>query len=357
MLGRFETRGDIGIIFVDHPPVNAISVGVREAIIHGLSQGEGNATVKAVVIACEGRTFMAGADITEFGGAPKSPTFPDMFEALERFSKPLIAAIHGTAFGGGFEIALACDYRVATPTAQVGLPRSQARHPAGRGRNAAPAASGRGRGGAQHHRLGRSGAGAGGAQAGGSRQDHRGRSHRRRCRICARESGQWTQADRRGEDRFRFGASRLLRSRAPAARQGEAKPQCAPADRGRGGGGGEPAVRGRPQTRARADRPMFRQSASPGAPACLLCRAPSVEDPWPRCRRKASPSKVHRRHRRRHDGRRHRHELRQRGHSRDGSRSRKGGPRPWPRRGAQELRPDERAGRAAHGVDQADAFV
>ncbi len=122
MLGRFETRGDIGIIFVNHPPVNAISVGVREAIIHGLSQGEENAAVKAVVIACEGRTFMAGADITEFGGAPKSPTFPDMFEALERFSKPLIAAIHGTAFGGGFEIALACDYRVATPTAQVGLP-------------------------------------------------------------------------------------------------------------------------------------------------------------------------------------------------------------------------------------------
>ena len=122
MLGRFETRGDIGIILVDHPPVNAISAGVRQVIIHGLAQAEANAAVKAVVIACEGRTFMAGADITEFGGPPKSPTFPDMFEALERFSKLLVAAIHGTAFGGGFEIALACDYRVATPTAQVGLP-------------------------------------------------------------------------------------------------------------------------------------------------------------------------------------------------------------------------------------------
>jgi 3-hydroxyacyl-CoA dehydrogenase len=122
MLGRFEKRGEIGIIFVDNPPVNAISVGVREALISGAKQLADDASLKAGVLICEGRTFMAGADITEFGKAPLSPSLQDAIDAIERSQKPIVAAIHGTAFGGGLEIALSCHYRVALASAQVGLP-------------------------------------------------------------------------------------------------------------------------------------------------------------------------------------------------------------------------------------------
>ncbi len=122
MLGRFEKRGEVGIIFVENPPVNAISVGVREALIDGAAKLAADAGLKAGVLVCAGRTFMAGADITEFGKPPRSPTLQEAIDALERSAKPIIAAIHGTAFGGGLEVALACSYRVAVAPAQVGLP-------------------------------------------------------------------------------------------------------------------------------------------------------------------------------------------------------------------------------------------
>ena len=122
MLGRFETRGDIGIILVDHPPVNAISVGVREALIDGAKKLMADPALKAGVLLCAGRTFMAGADITEFGKPPLSPSLQDAIDAVKGSKKPIVAAIHGTAFGGGLEIALACHYRVALASAQVGLP-------------------------------------------------------------------------------------------------------------------------------------------------------------------------------------------------------------------------------------------
>jgi 3-hydroxyacyl-CoA dehydrogenase len=122
MSGRFEKRGDVGIIWIDNPPVNAISVGVRKAMIDGVAQLERDPEIKAGVLACEGRTFMAGADITEFGKPPLSPSLHDAVNALEGCGKPIVAAIHGTAFGGGLEAALACHYRVATAKAQVGLP-------------------------------------------------------------------------------------------------------------------------------------------------------------------------------------------------------------------------------------------
>ncbi|MCH8685517.1 3-hydroxyacyl-CoA dehydrogenase NAD-binding domain-containing protein [Pedomonas mirosovicensis] len=122
MSGRFEKRGPVGVILVDNPPVNAISQGVRLCILDGLKQAEADADVKAVVIACAGRTFMAGADIAEFKTGPKEPHLPDVIAALDQSSKPLVAAIHGTAFGGGLEIALGCNYRVAVRDAKVGLP-------------------------------------------------------------------------------------------------------------------------------------------------------------------------------------------------------------------------------------------
>jgi 3-hydroxyacyl-CoA dehydrogenase len=122
MQGRFEKRGDVGIIWINNPPVNAISVGVRSAIISGVSQLDADPEIKVGVLACEGRTFMAGADITEFGKPPLSPGLHDAINALESASKPIVAAIHGTAFGGGLEVALGCHYRVAVASAKIGLP-------------------------------------------------------------------------------------------------------------------------------------------------------------------------------------------------------------------------------------------
>jgi 3-hydroxyacyl-CoA dehydrogenase len=122
MQGRFEKRGDVGIIWINNPPVNAISVGVRGAIIDGVAKLNQDSEIKAGVLACEGRTFMAGADITEFGKPPLSPSLHDAINAVESSAKPIVAAIHGTAFGGGLEVALACHYRVAVASAKIGLP-------------------------------------------------------------------------------------------------------------------------------------------------------------------------------------------------------------------------------------------
>lgn len=122
MQGRFEKRGDIGIIWIDNPPVNAISVAVRTAMIEGVASLAADPEIKIGVLACEGRAFMAGADITEFGKPPLSPGLREALAAIENSSKPVVAAIHGTALGSGLETALACHYRVAIAKAQVGLP-------------------------------------------------------------------------------------------------------------------------------------------------------------------------------------------------------------------------------------------
>jgi 3-hydroxyacyl-CoA dehydrogenase len=112
----------IALITINYPPVNALSHAVREGIVNSMKQVGADAAVKAVVLICEGRTFMAGADITEFGKPPKSPWLPEVIEYLENSTKPVIAAIHGTALGGGLEVALGCHYRIAVPSAKCGLP-------------------------------------------------------------------------------------------------------------------------------------------------------------------------------------------------------------------------------------------
>src|ERR1044071_7708745 len=115
-------QGYVAVLTVNSPPVNALSQQVRDGIVRGMQQAVADAAVKAVVLICEGRTFIAGADITEFGKPPLSPSLLDVEDSVETSSKPVIAAIHGTALGGGLEVALCCHYRVAVPSAKCGLP-------------------------------------------------------------------------------------------------------------------------------------------------------------------------------------------------------------------------------------------
>ncbi|MDP3330092.1 3-hydroxyacyl-CoA dehydrogenase NAD-binding domain-containing protein [Parvibaculum sp.] len=117
-----ETVGEVAVLTLNSPPVNALSAPVREGINNGIKQAMENDAVKAIVLICEGKTFIAGADITEFGKAPKGPSLFDALNMIEFASKPVIAAIHGTALGGGLEVALTCHYRVAVPSAKCGLP-------------------------------------------------------------------------------------------------------------------------------------------------------------------------------------------------------------------------------------------
>src|SRR6202790_2886007 len=119
---EFAVEGDVGVITLNSPPVNALSAAVRDGLAGGMAAAAADPAVKAVVIICEGRTFIAGADITEFGGAQKGASLFDVQDAIEGSSKPVIAAIHGTALGGGLEVALCAHYRVAVPSARCGLP-------------------------------------------------------------------------------------------------------------------------------------------------------------------------------------------------------------------------------------------
>ncbi len=122
MQGRFEKRGDIGIIWINNPPVNAINIGVRQAIVDGFAKISADADIKVGLLICEGRTFMAGADISEFGKPLLHPGLHEVIDILRSSKKPIVAAMHGTALGGGFELAFSCNYRVAVATAKIGLP-------------------------------------------------------------------------------------------------------------------------------------------------------------------------------------------------------------------------------------------
>ena len=118
----FVAEGDIGVVTIHSPPVNALSAKVRGGLRDGIRLAEADPAVRAIVLICGGRTFIAGADISEFGKPFTGVSLPEAQAAIEDCTKPVIAAIHGTALGGGFEVALVCHYRVAVASTRLGLP-------------------------------------------------------------------------------------------------------------------------------------------------------------------------------------------------------------------------------------------
>src|SRR2546427_3654753 len=118
-LGR---RGRIAVLTLKKPAINALRQPVRQGLYAGVPRAIAEAAVGAVVVPCAGRTFIAGADITEFGKPPKEPGLHEVLALIEQSPKPVVAAVHGTALGGGLEVALACHYRIGVKTARFGLP-------------------------------------------------------------------------------------------------------------------------------------------------------------------------------------------------------------------------------------------
>jgi 3-hydroxyacyl-CoA dehydrogenase len=122
-LVRLEREGDVGVVVVDNPPVNALSPGVPEGIIACVREADADPALKAIVLTGAGRSFIAGGDIRQFGtGRKRPPIGQRTYDTLDATSKPIVAAIHGFALGGGLENAMACHYRIAAHGAKVGLP-------------------------------------------------------------------------------------------------------------------------------------------------------------------------------------------------------------------------------------------
>jgi len=119
---KVSRDGDVAVVIIDNPPVNALSFHVREPLMHALVSLRDDVSVAAIVIACAGRTFIAGADITEFGKPVQQPDLRALIVMLETIAKPTVAAIHGTALGGGLELALGCHFRITDTGARLGLP-------------------------------------------------------------------------------------------------------------------------------------------------------------------------------------------------------------------------------------------
>ena len=122
---RFTRDADVLVVTIDNPPVNALGVDVRRGLVAAIEAAEADGGVAAVLIVGAGRNFIAGADIREFGKTPQPPSLPEVCNRIEDCSKPVVAAIHGAALGGGLEIALSAHYRLAVPSAKLGLPEVQ----------------------------------------------------------------------------------------------------------------------------------------------------------------------------------------------------------------------------------------
>ena len=119
---RYDREGEIAVIEIDNPPVNALSAAVRQGLSEAMARFDADADARIAVLCCAGRTFIAGADISEFGKPPVPPFLPDVINAIEASEKPVVAALHGTVLGGGLEVALGAHARVAVAGTRMGLP-------------------------------------------------------------------------------------------------------------------------------------------------------------------------------------------------------------------------------------------
>src|SRR4029078_5518762 len=119
---ELQRHGDVAVLVVDSPPVNTITAAARAAMTDALQQVATYSSVRAVLLRTAGSNFFTGADISEFSGPPKEAEFRELWGRFENLKVPMIAAMHGSAIGGGLELALACHYRIATPTARFVLP-------------------------------------------------------------------------------------------------------------------------------------------------------------------------------------------------------------------------------------------
>jgi len=118
----YNVEEGVAVLTLNNPPVNALSQGVRQGLKEGVEKALADNSAQAILIFCEGRTFIAGADISEFSSGPMEPNFHAVLSTMDNSPKPIVAAIHGTALGGGLETALCCHYRVAVASAKFGLP-------------------------------------------------------------------------------------------------------------------------------------------------------------------------------------------------------------------------------------------
>ena len=119
---ELKQDGDVLLVTINNPPVNALGAAVRQGLVAAMEQADASAAVKVVLIVGQGKAFIAGADIREFGKPPIAPFLPDVCNRIEACTKPVVAVIHGAALGGGLEIAMAAHYRLALPAAKLGLP-------------------------------------------------------------------------------------------------------------------------------------------------------------------------------------------------------------------------------------------
>ena len=130
MSATYEVRGDVAVISLNNPPVNGLGYDTRRGIAEGLERAAAESGVRAIVITGAGKAFSGGADIREFG-SPKAvaePSLPNLILAIEGSAKPVVAALHSVAMGGGLELALGCHFRVADKAAKLGLPERVVQH-------------------------------------------------------------------------------------------------------------------------------------------------------------------------------------------------------------------------------------
>ena len=326
-------EGEVALVTINSPPVNALSQAVREGLKRGVEAAEANGAVKAIVIICDGRTFIAGADISEFGKPPSPPSLQEALDAMENASKPVIAAIHGTALGGGFEVALTAHYRIAAPSAKCGLPEIKLGIiPGAGGTQRLPRLIGPEK--ALDAILSGTPFSAREAKEWGvvdelAEEGKLRESALRYARRLDRREGALEEGARPiGQDRAGARPSRDLR--------GGSQGQCAKIPRLRGLDEGDRVGRERGQFAVRRGhgegaqdfQRARRHKSVQGAALCLFRRAAGGEGRRHPRRHANAKDRQGRRHRRRHHGRRHFHEFPERGHSRDDRRDLEGGARP-----------------------------